>query len=90
MSFAEQIKLLRKKHNLKQNELAKKIGVTRQAYANYEQGTREPSMDIIKKLCILFDCTSDELLEIETEKDRQKVNINNSFNNSKNIKVKIK
>ena len=90
MSFAEQIKLLRTKHNLTQNELAKKIGVTRQAYANYEQGTREPSMDIIKKLCILFDCTSDELLEIDTEKDRQKIQINNSFNNSKNIKVKIK
>lgn len=90
MSIAEQIKSLRTKHNLTQNELAKKIGVTRQAYANYEQGTREPSMDIIKKLCVLFDCTSDELLEIDTPSDRNKVHINNSFNHSKNIKVNIK
>ena len=54
MSFAEQIKSLKTKHNLTQNELAKKIGVTRQAYANYEQGTREPSMDIIKKTVCAF------------------------------------
>ena len=90
MSLKNQLKYYRKLSGMTQRQIAENLCITQQAYANYEQGTREPSMDIIKKLCVLFNCTSDELLEIETEKDREKVQINNSFNNSKNIKVKIK
>lgn len=73
-----------------QQQVADYLCISQRTYAHYETGKHEPNIDTIKKLCILFNCTSDELLEIDTEKDRQKVQINNSFNNSKNIKVKIK
>lgn len=86
----EKLKSLRKEKEITQENISKKLGVTRQCYALYEQGRREPSIEIIKKLCIIFGCTTDELLEMETPKERAKVQINNSFNNSNNIKIKIK
>ncbi|MBO5954691.1 MAG: helix-turn-helix transcriptional regulator [Clostridia bacterium] len=89
MSLKNQFKYFRNQSKLKQEEVALKIGVTRQCYAHYEQGIREPSIDIIRKLCIIFNCTADELLEIETPSERAKVQINNSFNGN-NINVKIK
>lgn len=89
MSLKNQFKYYRKQNNLKQDEVAHKIGVTRQCYAHYEQGIREPSIETLRRLCVLFNISADELLEIETKEDRKKVVINHSFNNSKNINFKI-
>lgn len=89
MSIKNQLKFYRSQNKLKQEEVAQKIGVTRQCYAHYEQGIREPGLEILKKLCVLFNCTADELLEIDTPGERAKVQINNSFNGN-NINVKIK
>lgn len=88
--IGDKIKELRKINDITQQELAKKLGISFQALSNYENNRRNPSVEQIKLICIFFNISADELLEIETEKDRQKVQINNSFNNSKNIKVKIK
>lgn len=87
--FNEQIKLYRQSLGLTQTDIARKIGVSRQAYQHYEQGDREPTFDTLKKLCIIFDCTADELLEIDTIADRKKVTISHSFNGSNNINVKL-
>lgn len=87
--FKNQLKYYRKSINISQEQIANKLGMTQQAYANYEQGIREPNIETIKKLCIIFDCTADELLEIDTPASRNKVNINNSFNNSTDIKIKL-
>lgn len=87
--FKNQLKFYRKQLGLNQQQIADKIGVTRQCYAHYEQGIREPNLDILKRLCIIFDCTADELLEIDTPLERKKVVINHSFNNSKDISLKI-
>lgn len=84
------IKQNRERLRMSQNELAKMLGLTQEAISRYENNDREPSFDTLKKMCILFGCTSDELLEIDTPKERAKVNISNSFNNSRNINVKIK
>lgn len=88
--IGDKIKELRKINDITQQELANKLGISFQALSNYENNRRNPNVEQIKLICIFFNISADELLEIETEKDRQKVQINNSFNNSKNIKVKIK
>ena len=88
--FKNQLKYFRKLAKLSQKQVAYQLCITQQAYSYYENGTREPNIDLIKKLCVIFNCTSDELLEIDTPSERAKININNSFNNSKNINVKIK
>lgn len=88
--FKNQLKYYRNLNKLTQTQVAKKIGMSRQGYQHYEIGDNEPSLDILKKLCVLFNCTADELLEIETPSERAKIQINNSFNNSNNIKLNIK
>ncbi|MGL5755437.1 MAG: helix-turn-helix domain-containing protein [Paraclostridium sp.] len=44
------IKEARKKKGLTQSELAEKIGLTKHAIAKYEQGQREPNLNILTKI----------------------------------------
>lgn len=83
----ERLIQLRKEKGVTLKEVANNIGVTVSAYSNYEQGIRMPSIDIICKICRYFDVTSDYLLGLENI-DGTKINIINSFNNSKNINIK--
>lgn len=83
----ERLIQLRKEKGVTLKEVAKNIGVTVSAYSNYEQGIRMPSVDIICRICKYFDVTSDYLLGLENI-DGTKINIVNSFNNSKNISIK--
>ena len=45
-----------------QREAALAIGLTQNAFMNYENGYREPSLDVLKKICLLFDVSSDYLI----------------------------
>ncbi len=74
--FCNQLKYCRQQLNITQQEMAHKLNVSRQCYSGYEQGTREPNLQIIRKLCVIFGCTADELLEIETAKQRKNIIIN--------------
>lgn len=89
LMLKENLKKLRKEHFLTQNQIAQKLNMSRTGYASWEQGLAEPNLADIKKLCVIFDITADELLEIETEKQRKSIQINNSFNNN-NGKQNIK
>ncbi|WP_171056239.1 helix-turn-helix domain-containing protein [Paenibacillus sinopodophylli] len=44
-----------------QDIVAKKIGVARPTYANYEAGKRQPSIDNLKQLAEIFNVTTDYL-----------------------------
>ena len=65
--FAEKIKELRKEKKLTQKDIAKVLGVSPTCYAGYEQGYREPDFKILKKICIIFEISSDYLLGLEDE-----------------------
>ncbi len=71
--FKNQLKFYRSTLKLKQEDVAQQIGVTRQCYAHYEQGIREPSIDMIRKLCVVFNCTADELLGLDSESKRKEI-----------------
>ena len=58
----ERLKRLRKENGVSQKEVADYIGVSVIAYSNYEQGIREPSLDVLLKLSDFFDTTCDYLL----------------------------
>ncbi|MEG2540214.1 MAG: helix-turn-helix transcriptional regulator [Clostridia bacterium] len=64
---------LRKECSLTQKEIANKLSMSRTGYASWEQGLSEPNTSDIKKLCIIFNVTADELLEIETAEERKKI-----------------
>ena len=60
--FAIRLKETRIEKGLRQKDVAEAIGLTLRAICNYEAGTREPSLDILKKLCLFFNVSSDYLL----------------------------
>jgi len=69
MKINEKIYSLRKQNHLSQEELADKIGVSRQTVSKWELGESCPDFDKIVPLCEVFGITSDELL---TDKKTQK------------------
>ncbi|EAK8929999.1 helix-turn-helix domain-containing protein [Listeria monocytogenes] len=60
--FANTLKKLRKNENLTQDQLASKIGITRDTLANYETGRREPDFTTLKNIAEYFNVTTDYLL----------------------------
>ena len=67
MTFPEKLKDLRKSRNLKQKEVAEAINLTVNAISNYEQGLREPSLTVLKDICLFFDVSADYLVGITDE-----------------------
>lgn len=60
--FSEKLKYLRLKENLSQSQLAKKVGITRQALSKYELGISEPNLYTLVKLADYFNCSLDSLV----------------------------
>lgn len=58
----KRLKELRNEKGLKQIEVAKAVGLTLQAICNYEAGIREPSIDMLKRLCDFYDVSADYLI----------------------------
>lgn len=52
----------RKAMHKTQQEVADYLGISRQAYSNYEAGKREPDFETLLKLGEYFDCSVDYLL----------------------------
>jgi len=65
MIFAEKLIMLRKKLGISQEELAYKIGVSRQAVSKWESEESIPSLDKIVSLSELFGVSTDYLLKDE-------------------------
>lgn len=63
MKFHEKLKQERKKLNLSQEDLAKKITITRQSISKWEREKGYPNIETLIKLSELFDITVDELLK---------------------------
>ena len=60
--FGKILRELRKENNLNQSELAKKIGLSASAVGMYEQGRRQPGLELINKIADLFNVSSDFLI----------------------------
>lgn len=60
--FCENLKSARKFCGLTQKQVALKLEVVESCYANWEQGRTEPSIDMIRKLCVIFEISADELI----------------------------
>ena len=60
---AMRLKQLRDQAGWTFEAIAKKLGLPKSTYANYEYGTREPPLDIIAKLADLYYVSTDYLLK---------------------------
>lgn len=80
MKFCDKLSKQRKNNNMSQEQLADKLGVSRQAVSKWESGTAMPDMAKILELCKVLNCNLDDLVDDGTfnsskQKDT-KININ--------------
>lgn len=61
-TIAQRILAARKRTGKTQKEIAAQLGITYQAYAQYERGTRNPKYSTIEKLAKALNCGISELL----------------------------
>ena len=78
MNLADNLKKIRKEHHLSQEQLAEKLGVSRQSVSKWESNLAYPEMDKVLQLCKLFDLNMDELLnqDIKEVSDNKQAKIN--------------
>ena len=99
IEVANRIYELRKKHNLSQEALAEKLGVSRQAVSKWERSEASPDTDNLIALAKIYDLSLDELIYGEKEgknnteeakiDDDQYIYIDDEENPGKKTKVKI-
>lgn len=80
MNLSDNLKRIRKENNLSQEQLADKLGVSRQSVSKWESGVAYPEMDKVLQLCKMFNLNIDELLN----QDLKEVNENKQKKNNIN------
>ncbi len=60
--MGERLKLLRIEKGLTLKEVAEKLNVTIRSVSRYEDGSREPSIEMLAKLCKLYNVSSDYVI----------------------------
>ncbi len=63
--FSERIRILRKSYNYSQQELAARLGVSKQSVSNWENGNILPSIEMLMKLAGLFSVSTDYILGLD-------------------------
>jgi len=62
MKFGDNLRNMRKKHNLSQEELSEKVRVSRQSVSKWETGDAYPEMNNLLELCKIFKCQINDLV----------------------------
>ncbi|MEH7277610.1 helix-turn-helix transcriptional regulator [Bacillus toyonensis] len=81
--FGTKLNFLRKEKKLRQEDMAKHLGIARTTYAMYEQGNREPDYDTLQKLADFFDVSVDYLLGRTEKRNNKELNSKDFFTESK-------
>lgn len=93
MKFGDNLKRVRKMRKISQEELADKLGVSRQSVSKWETGENYPSMTNIMCLCTIFKCNINELvhedmIDINSLDEEVKMSVV-KFKKEKQKKVKV-
>ena len=92
VELTEKLIQLRKENNLKQKELASRIGIAYTTYNAYETKDITPPVDIIIKIAKYFNVSTDYLLGIDNELasnelDKELLSYTNQLNDLEKAKV---
>lgn len=68
--YATNIKFLRKKHEIKQEDMAKFLNVSKANYSKYENGNVDIGIEKLLKLADFFGVTLDELVKQDLSKEQ--------------------
>lgn len=80
MKLPDNLKRIRKENNLSQEQLAEKLGVSRQAVSKWESGQSYPEMDKVLTICKLFNYNIDELMNENVKEVSQNKQSKINFN----------
>lgn len=67
--YGQKLRELRKIEGWTQEEVAKKLGVSKQTYSHYENETRRPSLDTIQELASVYQVNIDDIFASEKISD---------------------
>lgn len=80
MNLSDNLKKIRKENNLTQEDLAEKLGVSRQSVSKWESNQAYPEMDKVVQICKMFNLNMDDLLNQDIKEvnniKQQRNNIN--------------
>lgn len=62
MNLNDRLRELRQKSGLTQEQVAERLGVTRQTISSYESGRTEPGLDILRELAKIYNADVSEIL----------------------------
>ena len=68
--ISEYLQFLRKSNNYTQDDLAKELGISRQAVSKWETGTTIPGLEVLLKISKLYDITINDILEPKIQPQR--------------------
>lgn len=60
------IRAMRKSHGLSQEQLAKMLGISRSTVAKYELGDIDPPMRVLGQMVSIFQCSLDDLINVQS------------------------
>jgi transcriptional regulator with XRE-family HTH domain len=89
--IGEIITTLRKRNNMSQSDLAKKLNASRDIISKYERGLNTPSLEMAQKIANVFEVTVDFLLgkgtfaKYDKEAIKRLEDIENLDSNTRNI-----
>ena len=73
MGIGPKIKEYRNKAGLTQRDLADQLHVTYQAVSRWENDDAEPSINTLKELCVILNCSIEELFDMERKEEDKPV-----------------
>lgn len=79
MELYEKIRNLREDKDIKQKDMAKYLHMQPTTYNAYEKGKRTISADLLKNICIYFNVSSDELLDLDIKNPNNSLNKENNY-----------
>ena len=68
--ISKYLQFLRKSHNYTQDDLAKKLDISRQAVSKWETGTAIPDLEVLLKISKLYNITINDILEPKVQPKR--------------------
>lgn len=76
MNFKDNLKRIREDRNLTQDDIAREIGISRQSVSKWENGVAKPDLETISKLCIILNCSLEDLVNGEQPTKKKKKVLN--------------
>lgn len=73
--IGDNLKLLRKRRGVSQEEIATELGLTRSTYSGYENGIAEPSIETLIKISAYYDMSLDKFVKRDLSRISEKTGI---------------